>query len=256
MNVRRNVQKPSTQSRVASGMAHTGHMKPLKKITASVVAAAALSLGLGATAQAADYSLMNGAELEQAVLRAQMPRTLGAWTQNYYFSGKEKSLTVPTVCWNAQGNVNLPAGMNMGAVGYAIDANTNGSVTIYQYANADKAKAALAALQAAKCADSPTVTDDGGKKVQGQSGSDFTDASQTGLGAGLSYTQDDYILFTQLNTTQRGLAVVQTQVFKAIPKSSSNDQQMHVANKLGSVGKAWHKNVLASYDAFGQGNSR
>lgn len=237
-------------------MAHTCSMKPLKRITASVVAAATLTLGLGATSQAADYQLMNATELEQAVLRSQMPRTLGPWTQNYYFTGKDASLTKPTVCWNAQGDVNLPAAKNMGAVGYAIDANTNGSVTIYQYANAEKAKAALAALQAAKCADSPTVTDDGGKKVQGQSGSDFTDASQTGLGAGLNYTQGDYILFTQLNTTQRGLAVVQTEVFKAIPKSSSNDQQMNVANKLGSVGKAWHKNVLATYDAFGQGNSR
>jgi len=106
---------------------------------AALPIAAVLALGIGApAAHADDYSRMNATELEQAVLRAQMPKTLGSWSQNYYFSENDARFTRPTLCWNRSGDVKLPNSKNMGSVGYAVGSNGSSSVTIYQYA--DQAK--------------------------------------------------------------------------------------------------------------------
>ena len=223
---------------------------------AGISIAAVLAIGIAApAAQADDYTILNPTELEQTVLRAQMPTTLGSWSQNYYFSEKDSPYTRPTLCWDNKGTVKLPAARNMGAVGYAINSNASGSVTIYQYASEAKAQAALAAIRSARCYDSPTVMTDEGDKVPGQSGSDFTDDSTTGYAAGLSYEQDDTIIFDDLITTQRGMAIVQTEVFRALPSTLTTKQQQNAASKNSSVNKAWHTKVLRAYESFGQGRS-
>lgn len=231
---------------------------PMKKRTLSLAVVAVTSLlftSLASPARADDYVNLNSAELEQTVLRAQMPKSLGSWTQNYYSTGKAARYTQPTVCWNAKGDVKLPPARNFGLVAYAVTPDLMGTVTIYQYATKAKADAALAALRKASCADSPTVTTDEGVSVSASSGSDFTDSTTTGLTALLSYSQGNKDLFTQLDTTQRGLAIVQTEIFSAVARSTSGASSK-VADRLDSVNKAWHANVVRSYEAFGQGNSR
>ncbi len=231
-------------------------MKTSTRILATLTAAAALTVGIATTAHAEGYSTLNATELEQTVLRAQMPKNLGAWTQNYYYSEKNSSYTQPTVCWNASGDVNLPNSQNMGAVGYAVGSNGSGVVTVYQYADEAKAQAALAAMKAASCSDNPVVMTDEGKKVKAQSGSDFTDSSLTGYAAGLSYPQDDMIIFTDLRTTQRGLAIVQTEVMRWVDSSMTIKQQQNTASKLGAVNAKWNASAVKAYENFGQGNSR
>lgn len=218
-------------------------------------AAAVAAIGLSTAAQADSYTYLKPAYLEQTVLRAQMPKTLGKWTQNYYFTLGAKN-AVPTLCWNAQGDVNLPNAKIVGGVGYALANQGSGSVSIYQYANAAQAQAALKALQSADCADNPTITTDEGVKVPGQSGSDFTDSSQTGYAAGLTYPQGDKIITQSVYTTQRGLAVIQTEVLVVSPKSASDSTLQSVANKAGATTKAWQAAAVKAYEAFGQGNAR
>lgn len=231
-------------------------MTLLSRVIATAAAATALAAGMSVPVQADSYQFLNAQELEQTVLRAQMPRTLGSWNQNYYFTMKDPSSTRATVCWNASGDVRLPAAKNMGAVAYAVSQDVIGTVSVYQFATAAKASAALAALRKADCADSPTITTDEGEKVAADSGSDFLDSSTTGLGAALSYPQGDKILLTNLRTTQIGLAVVQTEIQRAVAKTMSSTGQQQAAGRLGSVNTAWHKSVVRTYDGFGQGNSR
>lgn len=234
---------------------YAAFMKKRTLSLAVVAAASVLFTSLASTARADDYVNLNSAELEQTVLRAQMPKSLGSWRQNYYFTENAARYTQPTVCWNANGDVKLPPARNFGSVAYAVTPDLMGTVTIYQYATKAKADAALAALRKVSCADSPTVTTDEGVSVSASSGSDFTDSTTTGLSAGLSYSQGDKDIVTQLNTTQRGLAIVQTEIVRAVARSASGASSK-VADRLGSVNKAWHANVVRSYEAFGQGNSR
>ncbi|MDA2988893.1 MAG: hypothetical protein O2815_07445 [Actinomycetota bacterium] len=222
---------------------------------AVVAVASVLFTSLASPARADDYIKLDSAELEQTVLRAQMPKSLGSWTQNFYSSGKGAKETRPTVCWNAKGDVNLPPARSFGLVAYAVTPDLMGTVTIYQYATKAKADAALAALRKAPCSDSPTVTTDEGVSVSASSGSDFTDSTTTGLTALLTYSQGDKDLVTQLDTTQRGLAIVQTEIFSAVSRSTGG-ASAKVADRLDSVNKVWHANVVRSYEAFGQGNSR
>lgn len=231
-------------------------MNTLTRALVTVAAAAALTTGLSSAAQADDYSRLNAAQLEQTVLRAQMPKTMGSWTQNYYFTIKDRASTRPTMCWGRNGDVNLPAADILGGVGYAVDANTSGSVSVFQYGSAAKAKAALDAMKKAPCADYPVVMTDAGQKVKGNSGSDFTDASMSGYVAYLDYQQDGKTLMTEVRTTQRGLAVVQTTVFKAIPASTSDAQQQKLLGRMSSMNKTWHKSAVRAYESFGQGESR
>ena len=224
---------------------------------AALPIAAVLALGIGApAAHADDYSRMNATELEQAVLRAQMPKTLGSWSQNYYFSENDARFTRPTLCWDRSGDVNLPNSKNMGSVGYAVGSNGSSSVTIYQYADQAKAQAALTAMKNNRCADNPIVMTDGGDKVKAESGSDFTDDSLTGYVAGLTYKQDDKILFDNIYTTQRGLAIVQTRVTRWVDTPMAMEQQQDTVSKLSAVNKSWHANAVKAYENFGQGNSR
>lgn len=237
-------------------MQHDEHVKTSMRLLAAMTALAAVSLGFASAAQADDYSTLNATELEQTVLRAQMPKTLGSWTQNYYYSEADPRYNRPTQCWNASGDVQLPTAKNMGAVGYAVGSNGSGVVTVYQYADAAKAEAALTAMKSARCSDNPVVMTDEGKKVKAQSGSDFTDDSLTGYAAGLSYPQDDKIIFTDIRTTQRGLAVVQTEVMRWIDASASITQQQNTASRLGSVNGKWHAAAVKAYENFGQGSAR
>lgn len=232
-------------------------MRTLTRLAITVSAAAVAAFGLAAPAQADGYSTLNAMQLEQTVLRAQMPTTLGAWSQNYYFTMKRQDAnTQPTLCWNAQGDVRLPNAKVLGSVGYEVKGGSFGTVSVYQYANATAAKAALDAMKGASCSDSPVVTTDEGKKVEAQSGSDFTDASMTGYAAGLSYPQDGKIIFTDVRTTQRGLAIIQTEIMRAIDGTASMTTQQNTASKLSSVNGKWHSNAVKAYESFGQGNSR
>ena len=225
-------------------------------LAATATLAAALTLGVTATAQADGYIYMKPAELQHTVLRAQMPKSLGSWTQYYYYSESSKSFTVPTLCWNSKGAVTLPASKVVGGVGYQIDPNTSGSVTVFQYADAAKAQAALAALQKAGCSDNPKIADEGGTLVPAESGSDFTDDSRTGYAAGVSYTDGDVQVFKDVRTTQRGLAIVQTEVFRAVDDTVSTKQAQQIASRLGSVNGTWHAAAVKAYESFGQGRAR
>lgn len=228
----------------------------LSGLAATAMLTSAMTLGFATAAQADGYVYMKPAELQQAVLRAQMPKTLGSWTQNYYYSESSTSFTVPTLCWNSKGAVTLPASKVVGGVGYQIDANTSGAVTIYQYADAAKAQAALAALQKAGCSDSPKIADEGGTLVPAESGSDFTDDSRTGYAAGVSYTDGGVQVFTDVRTTQRGLAIVQTQVYRAVPTPVSESQGQKIASRAGKVNDTWHSAAVKAYESFGQGRAR
>lgn len=227
----------------------------LSGLAATTTLAAALTIGVSTTAQADGYSFLKAQELEQTVLRAQMPKTLGTWTQNYYYTDTRTMFTVPTLCWDAKGTVELPAAKNVGAVGYAIGSSTSGSVSVYQYADAAKAQAALAALQGASCSNSPTVVAESGAKVEADSGSDFTNEARTSYGAGLSYIDDGMLILTDIRTTQVGLAIVQTEVFRAVDASRASEGQ-RLVNRLGSTNKSWHRQAVAAYESFGQGNAR
>lgn len=223
---------------------------------AAASAATVLTLGLAGSAQAADYVTMNAAELEQAVLRAQMPKTLGSWTQNYYVTDTDTSMTTPTVCWNDKGDVTLPSSKNMGAVGYALRSGASGVVTIYQYEDESKAKAALEAMRNADCTDMPTVVNEGGKKVKGNSGGDFTDASMTSVNYLLSYPEGKDSILEFVQTTQKGHAIIQTEVTTSSSNALSDKKKQAVITRFSNTNKAWHKNVVRAYENFGQGNSR
>lgn len=230
--------------------------KSLRVLASATAVAATLTLGGMSTAHADDYMLLDAPELQQTVLRVQMPKTLGPWSQNYYYTDTGRSFTVPTLCWNSKGAVTLPKAKVVGAVGYAINQFTSGSVTIFQYADANAAQAALTAMQQAQCSDSPRIADEGGQLVPAQSGSDFTDESMTGYAAGINYSEGDVQAFKDVRTTQRGLAIVQTQVYRAVEGSRSAADRQQVANRLGSVNRSWHANVVRAYESFGQGRAR
>lgn len=219
-------------------------------------ATATLALGFAAPANADDYMTLNAAELEQTVLRAQMPKTLGSWTQNYYFTTKDAASTRPTVCWNDKGDVMLPAAQVLGGVAYAVDPNTSGTVSIFQYASEAKAKAALAALKKVRCADYPKVVTDEGKTVDAMSGGDWTDDSLSGYVSILYYDQNGTTLVTDVNTTLRGRAVVQTIVFDTYPTGTADAKAMKISDRASTMNEKWHKNVVRAYENFGQGTSR
>lgn len=226
-------------------------------VLATVIATTAtLIVGGASAAQADDYMYLDSTTLQQTVLRAQMPKTLGPWSQNLYYTESGRSFTVPTMCWNDKGAVTLPKAKVVGAVGYALNTYSNGSVAVYQYADAAAAQAALAAMQQAQCSDSPRIANEGGQLVAAQSGSDFTDDSRTGYAAGVNYADDGLQVFEDVRTTQRGLAIIQTELYRAVEGSRSPADLQQVANRLGSVNRSWHANVVRAYESFGQGRAR
>lgn len=228
----------------------------IRALATTIAVTATLAVGGASTAHADDYLFMDSTLLQQTVLRVQMPKTLGAWSQNMYYTESGRSFTVPTMCWNDKGAVTLPKAKVVGAVGYAINRYTNGAVSIYQYADAAAAQSALTAMQQAQCSDSPRIANEGGQLVPAQSGSDFTDDTMTGYAAGVSYKDEDLQVFEDVRTTQRGLAIIQTQVYRAVEGSRSASDLQQVANRLGSVNRAWHANVVRAYESFGQGRAR
>ena len=249
--------RPTPGTTVESPVSHDEPMKkPLRVLASTTAVAAALTIGGMSTAHADDYMFLKAQELQQTVLRVQLPKTLGPWTQNYYYTETGSSFTVPTMCWDGKGAVTLPKAKVMGAVGYAVNTFTSGSVTIYQYADAQAAQAALDAMQQARCSDNPRVANEGGQLVPAQSGSDFTDQTMTGYAAGVSYSEGDVQAFQDIRTTQRGLAIVQTELYRAVESSRSMADQQQVANRLSSVNRSWHANVVRAYESFGQGRAR
>lgn len=228
----------------------------IRALATTIAVTATLAVGGANAAHADDYLFMDSTMLQQTVLRVQMPKTLGPWSQNMYYSETGRSFTVPTMCWDDKGAVTLPKAKVVGGVGYAINTYTNGAVTIYQYADAAAAQAALTAMQQAQCSDSPRIANEGGQLVPAQSGSDFTDSSMTGYAAGVNYTDDNLQVFEDVRTTQRGLAIVQTKLYRAVEGSRSPADRQQVANRLGSVNRSWHANVVRAYESFGQGRAR
>jgi hypothetical protein len=220
--------------------------------TLALIASTALAgtaLVAGPAIAAPDYSL-NASGIQQTVLRAQMPTALGAWRQNIYFAMKDSA---PSVCWSSAGTpVSLPKAEMGGGVGYEVNTNINGSVMIYQYKDLSAAQAALAALKKVDCPDSAKVSEDGpDSAVKADQGSDFTDASMTGFVSSVTYKEGGTPVTTITRTTQRGLAVVQTEVTVAGQANTTT----RIA-RAGAVSTRWHRQVLAAYEAFGSGNSR
>lgn len=230
-------------------------VRTLRALVSSIGLASALVLTGMPTAHADDYAFLKAQDLQQTVLRAQMPRALGPWTQYFYFTETGRNYTVPTMCWDRNGNVTLPKAKVVGAVGYQVSQSTGGSVMIYQYATAQAAQAALTAMQEARCSDSPRVPDEGGQLVQAESGSDFTDSSMRGYAAGVNYVDGGVQMFRDVRTTQRGLAIVQTEITRTFQGTPSVAQGEQVANQLGSVNQSWHANVVRAYESFGQGRA-
>lgn len=222
-----------------------------------VLGAAALALGMIApAARAADLEPMDAAMLQQTVLRVQFPKTLGSWEQYMYGTTKNDA---PTVCWGATGEVNLPKAVVAGFVNYQVNQATNGSVTIYQYANEAQAARALAALRAADCSGRPKVPTEAETMVTGDQGYDQTDAAFTGLGSAMTYLEPGENLRGYVSTlsTQRGLAVVQTQVRQYVALPQTMKQQQNGLDRVGRVNDAWHPRVLAAYQSFGvEGTAR
>ena len=222
-------------------------MRTLALMTCAALAGTALAVGPAAAAP--DYSLSDSG-LQQTVLRAQMPTALGSWRQNIYYTLKNYA---PSVCWSATGTpVSLTKAEKAGGVGYAVNLNINGGVTIYQYKDQAAADAALAALKTVDCPDSAKVSDDGPENaVPADQGSDYTDGSMTGFVSSVTYKEQGTPVTTITRTTQRGLAVVQTTV--TIAGSALTPKRVQ---KASVVHQRWHRQVLAAYEAFGSGGSR
>lgn len=225
----------------------TTHIRTLALIACATVAGTALAVGPAVAVP--DYSLSDSG-LQQTVLRAQMPSTLGTWRQNIYYSLKDYA---PSVCWSATGTlVSLPKAAMVGGVGYEVNTNISGGVTIYQYKTMAEAEAALAALKKVDCPDSAKVSEDGpDTAVAADQGSDYTDASMTGFVSSVTYKEQGTPVTTITRTTQRGLAVVQTDLTVA---GQANTQQKR--GRASATSARWHRQVLAAYEAFGSGNSR
>lgn len=219
--------------------------------------AVACVLAVGApVAQAADLKPMDSAMLQQTVLRAQFPKTLGAWQQ--YMYGVQKN-EAPTVCWGAKGPVTLPTAATVGSVNYQVNPNTNGSVTIYQYANQADADKALTALRSAACTGRPKVPTESETLVTGDQGYDQMDAAFTGLGSAMTYVEPGESIRGYVSTisTQRGLAIVQTQVRQYVPLPQVMKQQQRGLDRVDAVNTPWHSRVLAAYQSFGvEGQAR
>lgn len=235
-------------------------MNIMKRSLIALAGTAVLTVGLAApAAQADDYKVMKAQALEQAVLRAQMPTTLGEWEQYYYFDESDRRYTQPTVCWGAKGPVTLPRSKNMGSVNYQVDQNTNGSITIYQYANAKLAAKALASLRTALnkgCDGAPMVPTEDGTMVKGDQGFDQSDAKVTGITASTTYVDGDVRGYVSTKSTMRGVQLVITQVRQYVKTPQTMTQQQDGLGRVGDANNAWHPQAIKAVESFGQGNAR
>lgn len=215
----------------------------------AVSAAAAVTFSLAGPAVAApDPKPMGPRMLEQTVLRVQMPKTLGAWQQYLYRVDHKEA---PTLCWSMKGAVTLPAAADVGTVNYQVDQGTNGSVSIYQYATKAQADAALAALRKMGCSDDAKHPTEGETMVAAQQGSDFMDAANTSVGASVTYLDGSNRGYESTVTTQRGLAIVQTQVRRFVQGDQPMAKQQKALDTISAVNKAWHARVVKAYQSFG-----
>jgi hypothetical protein len=196
-----------------------------------------------------DYPL-DASGIQQTVLRAQMPTAIGAWRQNLYFAETDAA---PYVCWSAAGEpVALPKAAKAGGVGYEVNSAITGSVMIFQYKDMAAAEAALAALRKIDCPDSAKVSEDGpASAVPADPGSDVTDASMTGFVSSVTYPEQGTPVTTTIRTTQRGVAVVQTEVTVSGQASAQKKR-----GRAAALNTRWHRQGLAAYEAFGSGSSR
>ena len=223
--------------------------RPAQAFAVAVGAGLLTALAMPA-AWAADYLPLDAAEMEQTVLRVQMPVSLGSWRQNYYFAEKSAS---PAVCSSATGTpVTLPKSAVSGGVGYEVSQSVTGSVAVYQYSDSASASAAQKSLAAVECPDDAKVGEDGpDSAVAAQQASDFASSSKDSFVSSITSVQSGVKVTTQTRTTVRGLAVIQTKVTVSGPRSGSR----WVA-RASAANRAWHDRVVAAYDSFGTGTSR
>lgn len=219
--------------------------------------AAALALGtIAPAAQGADIEPMSPTLMQQMVLRVQFPKSLGSWEQYLYGTTAHAA---PTVCWGDTGAVTLPKSVVAGSVSYQVNPYTDGTVTVYQYATAAKAAQALASLRTSDCTSEPKVPTEAEILVTGDQGYDQTDAAFTGLGSAMTYVEPGESLrgYVSILSTQRGLAIVQTQVrrYRSLPQSPK--QQQAGLDRVDRVNDRWHAQVLTAYQSFGvEGQAR
>jgi len=223
-------------------------MTTKRMIGALGVAALALSLTAPA-ATAADQGPMGPQMLEQTVLRVQMPTTLGPWQQYLYRVDKNEA---PTVCYSMKGDLTLPKAAVVGTVNYQVDLNTNGSVSIFQYATKEKAAAALDALRTkTPCSDQAKHPTENETMVAADQGSDFTDATESGKGVNVTYVDNGVRGYEAIFTTQRGLAIVQTEVRQFVKRAQTLKQQQDNVSRISAVNQKWHAKVVKAYQSFG-----
>ena len=219
------------------------------------VGAAALALGfIAPAAAAADLEPMGPRMLQQTVLRVQFPTTLGAWQQYMYGTISNQA---PTVCYGAKGPIRLPKAPVVGLVNYQVNQATNGAVSIFQYDAEARAAQALAALQGADCTGRPKVPTESETYASGsQSFDQFTDTSMASL---VTYVEPGEGVRGYVSTlsTQRGLAIVQTQVGTYLPVPQSIKQQRAALDRVAGVNNRWHTKVVRAYQNFGvEGTAR
>jgi hypothetical protein len=222
---------------------------PLLRFTIAASAAAVAATVLATPAVASPDYVLNASGIEQTVLRAQMPKTLGSWGQNIYFTwAANDKRFYPTVCYSAKGP------LNGGGVGYSVSPQITGSDGLFQYADKAAADAALAALRKADCPDTTKVKTDVGTVVKGQQGTDFTDSSQTGIESSATYRYDGGAGMTSVMefrmTTQVGLTIVQTEVTLSGDAATTKN-----LDRAAQLNRKWHAQALAAYNAFGSGSS-
>ncbi len=220
-----------------------------------VLTTLALALTLSApAAHAADQGPMDPQMLQQTVLRVQMPTTLGSWQQYLYRVDKNEA---PTMCWSMKGAVTLPKAPVVGSVNYQVNPDTSGWIAIYQYATQAEADAALVALRKLGCSDDAKHPTESETMVPAQQGTDFTDATRTSVGSGVTYVDDGTRGYVQTLTTQRGLAIVQTLVSRYVPATQTLAQQQATVSRLSTVNNKWHAKVMKAYQSFGvEGTAR
>ena len=210
-----------------------------------VLAAAMLAAG---AAQSQELTPMGPRLLQQMVLRVQMPTTLGVWNQNLYQVGRGEA---PAVCPQEDGSFyTLPKSKNVGFVAYQVGMNTTGSVSVYQYANAAQARAALRILRNYRCPNSAQIPAESGL-VPADNGTDFTDSTRTTLVTGNGYRDGDASVTDSSAITQRGLAIIVTKVVRYTPGNPSLEARIDEANRLNRFVTRWHAQVLTAYDTFG-----
>lgn len=216
---------------------------------AAMAACAGLVAVLGAPLSAATDATtsLTAAELEQTVLRAQMPLTLGDWDQERYGS---LSNAAPYVCLTGVGEIELlPRARDAGMVAYSVGEGIRGDVWIFQYSSRMAAASALASLRAADCPPAPKVEWGDGVPVivDAVQGSRFTGAAHMGIEATVRFPDPQGVrTYEHRITTQRGLAVIQTTV--ALSAGSATVSNQRIAERLD---RRWHKQVVAAYQNFG-----